>query len=147
MWDAISIAGDATTREQVSIRASRVGRDATTSTIAVENGVSIRASRVGRDLWLRKDTASNQSFQSARPVWDAIFGVNTTASEKEGFNPRVPCGTRWASKTASSRCRPFQSARPVWDAIALKRSRPIARRVSIRASRVGRDYKQLQTPK
>ncbi len=37
-------------------------------------GVSIRASRVGRDNKLSLPVVGINEFQSARPVWDAMFG-------------------------------------------------------------------------
>ncbi len=82
------------------------------------DGVSIRASRVGRDTVDATKVAQREMFQSARPVWDAIGYRVTAASQSGRFNPRVPCGTRFSYAVEQM----------------------MADLVSIRASRVGRDF-------
>jgi len=100
-------------------------------------------------------------FQSTRPVRDATKNRILGAQHRYGFNPRVPCGTRLRSRSTNSKficfnprvpcgTRPvadklflqgilFQSTRPVRDATRTGRSARRAYRVSIHASRAGRD--------
>src|SRR5690606_35619949 len=114
--------GDATIRLdlcrmqlQVSIRASRGGRDGQGFEIETGGRVSIRASRGGRDEYAIVGNGRPSEFQSARPV-----GGATRASALillvNGFNPRVPWGTRQLSALGDGLRVEFQSARPVGDA-------------------------------
>ena len=110
------------------------------------------------DFLLRK---GNPKFQSTRPVGDATCARRTQARARACFNPRVPWGTRPNPADTRRHAILFQSTRPVGDATSRRESaptisqfqstRPVGdatpgringhtkQRVSIHASRGGRD--------
>ena len=94
-------------------------RDATVNAIGASSivPVSIHASRAGRD-----------------PTQNCI------EKAKERFNPRVPCGTRPRDEGAFKKLDEFQSTRPVRDATFLGCFTFQNAKVSIHASRAGRDF-------
>ena len=58
-------------RGKISIHAPRVGRDDNKIIAAADLRISIHAPRVGRDIKGASLPASNDGFQSTRPVWGA----------------------------------------------------------------------------
>ena len=104
-------------------------------------------------------------FQSTRPVRDATLRQVILPPVHNGFNPRVPCGTRRHSPATGPTGRLFQSTRPVRDATKALQNHQCGFRcfnprvpcgtrqerrkiqrlgecVSIHASRAGRDERQ-----
>ena len=122
----------------VSIHASRAGRDAKRQSFIAIIRVSIHASRAGRDNFNLQVYSPPGVFQSTRPVRDATvadevrtrttrcFNPRVPCGTRRGhgsgsdaiprFNPRVPCGTRPGEMKGSGTPGTFQSTRPVRDA-------------------------------
>jgi len=82
-----------------------------------ESSVSIHASRAGRDSDDAAVVGGQFEFQSTRPARDATRRARDFIIYRSRFNPRVPRGTR----------------------LGLPRQKMVDRRVSIHASRAGRD--------
>ena len=104
----------------VSIHASRAGRDNNPVWKRSGDTVSIHASRAGRDSFVATKGISIPPFQSTRPVRDATR-------------------TRHAFRSIAT----FQSTRPVRDATVLGSQWFRRKKVSIHASRAGRDANRL----
>jgi len=122
----------------VSIHASRAGRDLDDPMTWGESDVSIHASRAGRDYVALIAFRRCWLFQSTRPARDATGGFRSCRNRRRvsihasragrdperpsvprqyrGFNPRVPRGTRQGKPFALIELRLFQSTRPARDA-------------------------------
>jgi len=123
----------------VSIHASRAGRDGGGSPGRSAFRVSIHASRAGRDVFTGMNNREDYQFQSTRPVRDAtsllcipvVTEKVSIHASRAGRDARAfPTG--WP-KTV------FQSTRPVRDATKCSFPSPSFQNVSIHASRAGRD--------
>jgi len=124
---------------EVSIHASRGGRD-TGARAAVSDNICFNP-RVPWGTRPRRSPAVmlRGKFQSTRPVGDATAVEVIPAIGATSFNPRVPWGTRLPSVSPMARRLAFQSTRPVGDATQSQDRHRKAYRVSIHASRGGRD--------
>ena len=85
-------------------------------------------------------------FQSTRPVGDATVVLRQPLAAGTDFNPRVPWGTRPQSESDLRYMFQFQSTRPVGDATLTANYGWRDRKISIHASRGGRDHNGVPLP-
>ncbi len=102
-------------------RAPCGARRALKAGVVASNAVSIHAPRAGRDKPFDTPVRVRHTFQSTRPVRGATLAIRANKPNKNGFNPRAPCGAR--------RVLPPQA--------------PLQYAVSIHAPRAGRDVVRL----
>ena len=128
-----------TTPQLISILASRVGRDLNPRFVDGVISISILASRVGRDDRSFSIAASEASFQSSRPGWDATRQAFLDLPPCCYFNPRVPGGTRLTFIPPYKHLDDFNPRVPGGTRPLLISFKLGFLSISILASRVGRD--------
>jgi len=89
---------------KVSIPASHAGRDFLRIFLVFNLcAVSIPASHAGRDRSMFVPLFLYSKFQSPRPTRDATFSTQQLREGYQGFNPRVPRGTRHQTHASVSK--------------------------------------------
>ena len=100
--------------------------------------ISIHASRMGCDHTSTGTTPSTARFQSTHPVWDATdFAMNHSQDCK--FQSTHPVWDATTLRQQAAEPHGFQSTHPVWDATIQADTTPVNRGISIHASRMGCD--------
>ena len=133
----IASSGDTVTAH-VSIHAPHAGRDHNQRANHKTNSVSIHAPHAGRDQCLC--VAQNPLGVSIHaPHAGRDHGGTLSASRRNGFNPRAPCGARHPQGAQPPAPEMFQSTRPMRGATAADEIKQKLSAVSIHAPHAGRD--------